>query len=74
MAKKIYNSIEQLIGNTPLLKLNNIKQKFNLKANIYAKLEMFNPAGSVKDRVAKSMLDDAENTFLRTTYLPTICI
>lgn len=61
MAKKIYNSIEQLIGNTPLLKLNNIKQKFNLKANIYAKLEMFNPAGSVKDRVAKSMLDDAEN-------------
>ena len=56
----IYESIEQLIGNTPMLKLNNIKKKYNLKANIYAKLEYLNPAGSVKDRVGKAMLDDAE--------------
>ena len=61
MAKKIYNSTDELIGNTPMLKLNNIEKVFNLKANIYAKLEMFNPAGSIKDRVAKSMLDDAES-------------
>lgn len=56
----IYTSADQLIGNTPLLKLTNIEKEFNLKANILAKLEYFNPAGSVKDRVAKSMLDDAE--------------
>ncbi len=61
MAKKIYTSTEELIGNTPILKLNNIKKELNLKANIFAKLEMFNPAGSIKDRVAKSMLDDAES-------------
>jgi len=56
----IYNSIEQLIGNTPMLELKNIKKKYNLKANIYAKLEYFNPAGSVKDRVGRAMLIDAE--------------
>lgn len=56
----VYESVEQLIGNTPLLKLNNIKKKYNLKADIYAKLEYLNPAGSVKDRVGKAMLDDAE--------------
>lgn len=56
----IYESADQLIGNTPLLKLTKIEQKYELKANIYAKLEYFNPAGSVKDRIAKAMLDDAE--------------
>ena len=56
----IYNSIEQLIGNTPMLRLDKIKEKYGLKANIYAKLEYLNPAGSVKDRVGKAMLDDAE--------------
>ncbi len=56
----IYNSIEQLVGNTPMLRLDKIKEKYGLKADIYAKLEFFNPAGSVKDRVGKAMLDDAE--------------
>ena len=53
-------SIEQLIGNTPMLKLEKIEQKYKLKANLFAKLELFNPGGSAKDRVAVSMLDDAE--------------
>ena len=57
---KIYNSIEELIGNTPLLKLNKLKEKYSLKADIYAKLEYFNPAGSVKDRVGLSILNAAE--------------
>ena len=57
---KIYTSVDQLIGKTPILELTNIEEKLNLKAKIYAKLEYFNPAGSVKDRVAKAMIDDAE--------------
>lgn len=57
---KIYTSIEQLIGNTPLLELKNMQKKFGLKAKILAKLEYFNPAGSVKDRVALLMINDAE--------------
>lgn len=57
---KIYTSAEQIIGKTPLLELSNIEKSFELKAKIYAKLEYLNPAGSVKDRVAKKMLDDAE--------------
>ncbi len=57
---KIYTSADQLIGNTPLLELSHIEKLFGLKARILAKLEYFNPAGSVKDRIAKSMLDDAE--------------
>lgn len=56
----IYTSADQLIGKTPLLELTNIEKEENLKAKILAKLEYFNPAGSVKDRVAKAMLDDAE--------------
>ncbi len=59
---KIYTSIEQLIGNTPLLELKNIQKKFGLKAQIFAKLEYFNPAGSVKDRVALSMINEAEKS------------
>lgn len=59
---EIYTSADMLIGNTPLLELTNIEQKLSLKSKIYAKLEFFNPAGSVKDRVAKKMLDDAEKS------------
>jgi len=58
--KKIYKSLTELIGNTPLLELSNYNKKYNLKATIVAKLEYFNPAGSVKDRIAKAMIDDAE--------------
>lgn len=57
---KIYTSADQLIGNTPLLELSNIEKKYNLKAKMLAKLEFFNPGGSVKDRVGVAMLDDAE--------------
>ncbi|MDE6798103.1 MAG: cysteine synthase A [Ruminococcus sp.] len=57
---KIYQTITDLIGKTPLLELVNIEKAYNLEAKIIAKLEYFNPAGSVKDRVAKAMVDDAE--------------
>jgi len=56
----IYTSADQLVGNTPLLELSHIEAKLGLKAKIIAKLEYFNPAGSVKDRIAKAMIDDAE--------------
>lgn len=59
---KIYTSAEQLIGHTPLLELTHIEAAEGLKARLLAKLEYFNPAGSVKDRVAKAMIDDAEST------------
>lgn len=57
---KIYTSAEQLIGKTPLLELTNIEKQYSLKARLLAKLEMFNPAGSAKDRVALSMINEAE--------------
>lgn len=57
---KIYTSADQLIGSTPLLELTHIEKKHDLKAKILVKLEYFNPAGSVKDRIAKAMIDDAE--------------
>lgn len=57
---KIYSSADQLIGKTPLLELTHIEAKYGLKAKLLAKLEYFNPAGSVKDRIAKAMIDDAE--------------
>ena len=57
---KIYTSADQLIGKTPLLELTHIEKELGLKATILAKLEYFNPAGSVKDRIAKAMIDDAE--------------
>ena len=56
----IYTSADQLIGKTPLLELTHIEKKYCLKAKVVAKLEYFNPAGSVKDRIAKAMIDDAE--------------
>ena len=55
-----YNSIIDLIGNTPLLELKNIKEKYNLKSNIYAKIEGYNPGGSIKDRIALQMILDLE--------------
>ena len=57
---KIFTSADQLIGHTPLMELTNIEKKHGLKARLLAKLEYFNPAGSVKDRIAKAMIDDAE--------------
>lgn len=56
----LYKNISLCIGKTPLIELNNIKKEFNLKCNIYAKVEYFNPTGSVKDRIALSMINDAE--------------
>ena len=60
--KNIYTSADQLIGKTPLLELTHIEKEFGLKAHVIAKLEYFNPAGSVKDRIAKEMIDEAERT------------
>ena len=57
---RIFTSADQLIGHTPLMELTNIEKKHGLKAKLLAKLEYFNPAGSVKDRIAKAMIDDAE--------------
>jgi cysteine synthase A len=57
---KIYKSVTELIGNTPLIELKNIESKNSLSATVVAKLEYFNPAGSVKDRIAKAMIEDAE--------------
>lgn len=59
---KIFKSADQLIGHTPLLELTHIEEEHKTLANIYAKLEYFNPAGSVKDRIAKAMIDDAEKS------------
>ena len=58
---KVYRSLTDLIGKTPLLELSNYAKKHDLKATVIGKLEYFNPAGSVKDRIAKSMVEDAEN-------------
>lgn len=59
---KIYKTSAQLIGNTPLLELSHIEEAFQLNAKIYAKLEYFNPAGSVKDRIARAMIEEAEKS------------
>ena len=59
---KIYTSADQLIGHTPLLELTHIEKDADLSAKLLAKLEYFNPAGSVKDRIAKAMIDDAEDS------------
>lgn len=59
---KIYSSADQLIGHTPLLELSHIEKEFGLEAKVIAKVEYFNPGGSVKDRIAKAMLDDAEQS------------
>ena len=57
---QIYRSASEMIGNTPLLEVTNVERKLGLEARVLVKLEYFNPAGSVKDRVAKSMIEDAE--------------
>ena len=57
---KVFTSADQLIGHTPLLELTHLEKKYNLEAKVIAKVEYFNPAGSVKDRIAKNMLDEAE--------------
>lgn len=62
----IYTSVEELIGKTPLVELVNIEKKYDLKAKLLAKVELFNPGGSAKDRVAKAMLDDAEERGILT--------
>ena len=62
----IYTSVEQLIGKTPLVELTNIEKKYDLKAKLLAKVEFLNPGGSIKDRVAKAMLDDAEEKGILT--------
>lgn len=59
---KIYTSADQLVGKTPLLELTHIEKELNLQAKIFAKLEYFNPAGSVKDRIAKAMIEEAEKS------------
>ncbi len=59
---KIYKSASELVGKTPLLELTHLEESLNLKAKLIAKLEYFNPAGSVKDRIAKSMIEDAEQS------------
>ena len=56
----VYNSLVEIVGKTPIVKLNNYQKENNIEANIIAKLEYFNPAGSVKDRIAKAMIEDAE--------------
>jgi cysteine synthase A len=57
---KIYSNILETVGSTPLVELVNLEKKYNLKAKIVAKVESFNPAGSVKDRIAKAMIQEAE--------------
>ena len=67
---KIYTAADQLIGHTPLLELTHIEKEQQLSAHVLAKLEYFNPAGSVKDRIAKKMIDDAEAKGLNMLYGP----
>ena len=56
----LYQSVSDTIGNTPLVRVKNFEKHYGLEANVFAKLEYFNPAGSVKDRIAKAMVDEAE--------------
>ncbi len=58
---KVYRHIDELIGKTPLIELTNIEKEYGLKAKIFAKVEFFNPGGSVKDRIALAMINDLEN-------------
>lgn len=66
---KIYQNLTELIGNTPLLEIKNIEQAENLKARLFVKIEYFNPGGSVKDRVALSMINEAEKMGLSRPVL-----
>ena len=64
--RKVYTSADQLIGNTPLLELTHIEKEFHLKANLLAKLEFLNPGGSIKDRVGRAMIEEAEQRGILT--------
>ena len=66
-SSKIFNSIDETIGNTPLVRLSKLKKHFNLQGNIIAKLEFFNPLGSVKDRIGLAMINFAEKKKLINT-------
>ena len=66
---RIYNNVSELIGNTPLVELKNIEEKFDLKCKLLAKLEYLNPAGSAKDRVAKEMIEQAITKKWKEFYL-----
>ena len=66
----VYTSIDQLIGHTPLLELTHFEADEDLKARVLVKLEYFNPAGSVKDRIAKKMIDDILNFYHKDAYNP----
>ena len=68
---KIYTSADQLIGKTPLLELVHLEKELGLEAAVLAKLEYFNPAGSVKDRVAKAMIDRKSKTHNNSNKIPT---
>ena len=63
---RLYPSVDQLVGSTPLVRLSHIEKAQNIPATLLAKLEMFNPAGSVKDRIAKAMIEDAQSQGLLT--------
>lgn len=61
LMSRVFNSVDELVGNTPIMQLSHIEQAHGLQAKVFAKLEYFNPAGSVKDRVARAIIDDAES-------------
>lgn len=61
LMSRVFKSVDELVGNTPIMQLSHIEQAHGLQAKVFAKLEYFNPAGSVKDRVARAIIDDAES-------------
>ena len=67
--RKIYNSVAEMVGNTPMLKMNRLMKHFNLKANILAKCEAYNPAFSIKDRAALKMIEEAEKNEALTLWI-----
>ena len=69
----IYNSVLELVGNTPLLRLNNIEKEFNLEATLLAKLESFNPTGSAKDRPAKAIIEKCNLIIFSIDKFPLLC-
>ena len=69
---KTYKHIDELIGKTPLVELTNIEKHYGLKARLFAKVEFFNPAGSVKDRIALAMINDLENKFAVSAFTNTL--
>lgn len=70
LMSRVFNSVDELVGNTPIMQLSHIEQAHGLQAKVFAKLEYFNPAGSVKDRVARAIIDDAESKGLLKVVQP----